>query len=263
MKSSSFVCRVCLTAMFFVVTGTTKSPAQNPSASKEATPAASAAPSAESAPIIPPREGRSETETLFNGTSLSGFDGNPDWWTMKDGAISAKSTDKVPTNFLIGRKNYSDFRLTLWSKVVESDNHAGVAFWGTPAVQESTTGGPTNYWAYKGLLVIFPGLGMWDYTTTPGRGVKTDPALKELAKQVAGQNDWIQVEILVQGNRVRAAYNGVQVIDYREPEPDRRRDGPIALQLHGYSKPQEVLYKDVVIETFPKEDRLLTLKPKP
>ncbi len=229
---------------------------------KNAAPAAAAG-EGQAAPVIPPRQGRSETETLFGGTSLGGFDGNPDWWTMKDGMISAKSSDKVPTNFLIGRKNYSDFRLTLWSKVVESDNHAGVAFWGAPAVQASADGGPTNYWAYKGLLVIFPGLGMWDYTTTPGHGIKTDLVSKDQAKQIAPQHDWIQVEILVQGNRVRAAFNGVQVIDYREPDPARRQDGPIALQLHGYSKPQEVLYKDVVIETFPKEDRLLTLKPQP
>jgi hypothetical protein len=231
--------------------------AQDPATAKPADSAAAAA--SEPAPIVPPRAGKSETETLFNGSSLSGFDGNPDWWTTKDGAICAKSADKVPSTFLISRKSYSDFRLTLWSKVVESDNHAGVAFWGTPAEQPIKEGG-TNYWAYKGLLVIFPGLGLWDYTTN--KGIKTDPAGKELAKQVAGQHDWIQVEILAQGNRVRAAYNGVQVLDYREPEPDKRRVGPIALQLHGFSKPQEVLYKDVVIETFPKEDRLLTLKNK-
>jgi hypothetical protein len=35
--------------------------------------------------------------------------------------------------------------------------------------------------------------------------------------------------------------------------------GPIGLQLHHHDHPQEVIYKDIVIETFPKEDRLLTL----
>jgi hypothetical protein len=51
------------------------------------------------------------------------------------------------------------------------------------------------------------------------------------------------------------------VLDWREPNPGRLRSGPIGLQLHGYLKPQEVIYKDVVIETFPKEDRLITLRP--
>jgi len=50
------------------------------------------------------------------------------------------------------------------------------------------------------------------------------------------------------------------VLDWREPDPSLLQTGPIALQLHGYTKPQEVIYKDVVIETFPKEDRLITVQ---
>jgi hypothetical protein len=32
------------------------------------------------------------------------------------------------------------------------------------------------------------------------------------------------------------------------------------MQLHGFNGQQKVLYKDIVVETFPKEDRLLTVK---
>jgi Domain of Unknown Function (DUF1080) len=112
---------------------------------------------------------------------------------------------------------------------------------------------------YKGLLVIFPGLGMWDYNLN--KGIPVDQDGKAIAKKVTSQNEWIKVEILAQGNRIRAAYNGYQVLDWREPNPDRLKEGPIGLQLHGFGNPQEVLYKDVVIETFPKEDRLITVKP--
>jgi hypothetical protein len=66
---------------------------------------------------------------------------------------------------------------------------------------------------------------------------------------------------LAQGNRIRAAYNGHQVLDWREPEPGRLKEGPIGLQLHGFAQPQEVVYKDIVIEAFPKEDKLITVKP--
>jgi hypothetical protein len=69
--------------------------------------------------------GKSVTKTLFDRKTLRGWHGNPDWWSVKDGAIVGKFHDKVPTSFLFTDDNYSDFRLTLSSRMVESDNHAG------------------------------------------------------------------------------------------------------------------------------------------
>ena len=80
------------------------------------------------------------------------------------------------------------------------------------------------------------------------------------AKKVGKQHGDDRLEILAQGNRVRVAVNGTQVIDWRDPEPDRIKEGPIGLQLHSNTVPQEVHFKDLVLETFPKEDRLLTVK---
>src|SRR2546421_12936010 len=80
-------------------------------------------------PLVPPRAGKSVTKTLFDGKTLNGWQGNLDWWSVQDGAIVGKFSDKVPTSFLFTKDNYSDFRLTLSSRVVESENHAGVCFW--------------------------------------------------------------------------------------------------------------------------------------
>jgi hypothetical protein len=77
---------------------------------------------------------------------------------------------------------------------------------------------------------------------------------------VTSQYEWVNVEILAQGNRVRAAFNGVEVLEWREADLSRVKPGPIGVQLHAWSGPQEVLYKDIVVETFPREDRLITLK---
>jgi hypothetical protein len=62
------------------------------------------------------------------------------------------------------------------------------------------------------------------------------------------------------GNRVRAAFNGVEVLEWREADRSRVKEGPIAIQLHAWTGPQEVLYKDIVVETFPKLDRLMSVK---
>jgi hypothetical protein len=88
-----------------------------------------------------------------------------------------------------------------------------------------------------------------------GLGVDAAPA-----KKAGKQHDWNELEILAQGNRVRVAVNGSPVVDWRDPLPDRILDGPIGLQLHSNKVPQEVHFKNLVLETFPKEDRLVTVK---
>jgi hypothetical protein len=199
--------------------------------------------------LVPPRAGKSVTKTLFDGKTLDGWQGNPDWWSVRDGAIVGKFNDKVPTSFLFTKDSYSDFRLTLSSKMVESENHAGVCFWGEIAERGE------NKWYTRGPLVVFPNPSMWDYTAAKGLRV-----YKPTMEKVTSQHEWVKVEILAQGNQVRAAFNGVQVIEWREPDLSRIKEGPIGVQLHSWQGPQEVLYKDIVIETFPKQDRLITLK---
>ncbi|MEO5953628.1 MAG: DUF1080 domain-containing protein [Chloroflexia bacterium] len=203
----------------------------------------------EAIPLTPPRPGKSVRKALFDGKTLQGWRGNLDWWSVKDGAIVGKFHDKVPTSFLYTNDTYSDFRLTLSSKMVESENHAGVAFWGDIIERGD------NKWYTRGPLVIFPKPGMWDYIDAKGISV-----YRPTTEPVTSQYEWIQVEILAQGNRVRTAFNGVEVMDWREANPERVKGGPIGVQLHAWTGPQEVLYKDIVIEIFPKESRLLTLK---
>ena len=109
---------------------------------------------------------------------------------------------------------------------------------------------------YKGHLVMFPsGYGMYDLFGRNGLGVDGGPA-----KKVGKQHDWNDIEVLAQGNRVRVAVNGVQVVDWRDPKPEAVKEGPIGLQLHSEKVPQELHWKGLVLETFPKEDKLLTVK---
>ena len=75
---------------------------------------------------------------------------------------------------------------------------------------------------------MFPsGWGMYDLYGR--RGLPVDPTP---AKKVGKQHEDNKLEILAQGNRVRVAVNGTQVIDWRDPLPDRIKEGPIGLQLH-------------------------------
>ena len=79
------------------------------------------------------------------------------------------------------------------------------------------------------------------------------------AQQVGKQHDWNKLEIMAQGNRIRLVVNGSLVADWRDPKPDLIMEGPIGLQLHSNTVPQEVHFKDLELTTFP-EDKLITLK---
>ena len=206
---------------------------------------------ADDAPVVPPREGKSEAVALFDGKTLDGWVGHEKHWSVVDGVIVGKNTSPVPVStYLLTKKNYSDFRLTAKVKLVESEMHSGIAFWGRIAPERK------DPYTYAGHLVMVPsGWGMYDLYGRNGLPVDAAPA-----KKVGKQHDWNDLEILAQGNRVRVAVNGTQVIDWRDPEPNRIKEGPIGLQLHKTDVPQEVHFKDLTLETFPKDDRLITVK---
>lgn len=198
-------------------------------------------------PLTSSLSGTSVSKVLFDGKSLTGWHGNPDYWSVSDGAIVGQFNGKNPTSFLFTNESYSDFRLTFSSKMVDSDNHAGVCFW------DEIIERPDNKWYTRGPLVIFPHPGMWDYADAKGLRV-----LKVSAENPA-QHDWVKVEVLAQGNRVRTAFNGAQVMEWREADASRVHAGPLGVQFHAWTGAQQVLYKDIVVETFPKQDRLLTV----
>ncbi len=222
--------------------GTAKSPAQNKEKEKPK----------KEAPVIAPLKGKSETIKLFDGKTLDGWEGNTDLWSVKDKIIVAKSTAPVKVStYLLTKKKYTDFRLTAKVKLVQSEMHSGICFWGRLAPERG------DKYTYAGHLVMFPsGWGMWDlYGREGALGVDGGPARK-----VGKQHDWNDLEILAQGNRIRVAANGVAVVDWRDPEPNRIKEGPIGLQLHSNSMPEEVHFTDLTLTTFPEEDKLITVK---
>ena len=202
------------------------------------------------APVVPPREGKREKVQIFNGKNLDGWIGHEQYWTVKDGVIIAKNTDKVPVStYLLTERKFSDFRLIFESKLVTSEMHSGIAMWGRIAPDKG------DKFTYAGHLVMYPsGYGFYDLY---GRNSIHQNAAA--AQKVGKQHDWNKMEILAQGNRIRFVLNGTLISDWREPEPDRIQEASVGLQLHSNPMPQEIQWKGLELETFP-EEKLLTLK---
>jgi hypothetical protein len=202
-------------------------------------------------PSVPPLKGKSEKLQLFNGKNLDGWDGHEELWSVQDGEIVGKNAAEIKVStYLLTKRKFSDFRFTGKVKLVQSEMHSGIAFWGHNAPEKG------DRYTFAGHLVMFPsGWGMFDLFGRGGLPVDGAPA-----KKVGRQHDWNDLEILAQGNRVRVAVNGTAVVDWRDPMQDRCGDGPLGLQLHSNKMPQEVHFKDLELTTFPPEDRLLTVK---
>jgi hypothetical protein len=200
-------------------------------------------------PVIAPRKGTIQQLRVFNGKDLSGWTGHEKYWSVEDGEIVGRNTEPVPVStYLISKRDFSDFRLTFEFKLAESEMHSGVAFWGALAPEKG------DEFTYAGHLVMFPS--NYGYYDLYGRNLIHENA--ELAKKFGKQHDWNRIEILAQGNRIRFALNGELISDWRDPDPERIKEGPIGLQLHSNKAPQEVRFRNLKLETFP-VDRLVTL----
>ena len=61
-------------------------------------------------------------QSIFDGKTLAGWDGNPDFWSVQDGCITGQTTAEKPTKgntFIIWRKGeLADFELKLEYKIV-------------------------------------------------------------------------------------------------------------------------------------------------
>jgi hypothetical protein len=204
----------------------------------------------DAAPTPPPADASAHTgapagvlEKIFDGTSFDNWVYNPGHWTLKDGAMVGRSNSGQSQAFT--KKDYSNFRLIVWSRMVVGNDHLGICLWGGRP-------GAGSYGFSQCLLVIPPNGAIWDYLTN------SDNPRPDYQK---GMAEWHKTEILANRTtgKVLVAVNGKLVHDYQDPAAklSRRKHGPIGMQIHKTGTESE--YKDIEIEVDPKVDKLLTV----
>lgn len=195
---------------------------------------------------------------LFNGKDFEGWEGNTGegrtqkYFTIKEGAIVARNeADNAPkvSNYLLTKKPYRNFRLIFEGKLAESKMHSGIALWGKKFERDAEKS------SYQGHLVMFPsGWGYYDLFRR--NSIYRDDGRAKAADNVGG---WNKMEILAIAPRIRLAVNGKLVADWTDPQPELCGEGPIGLQLHSNTVPQEVQFRGLVLSENP-EDRMLTVE---
>jgi len=221
--------------------------------------------------------GQTDWQWIFNGKDLTGWDGDPRLWSVKDGVIRGETTKENPARgntFIIWRGGkLKDFELKLKFRI--QNGNSGVQYrskefrkWvigGYQAEVENNPGkvGFLYHEAGRGWLV-----NVGDIMEIDKDGKKTVIGkvsdVKALIK--AGyykMKDWNEYTIIAKGNHLKHYLNGyptMELIDNdRVTDPDdpkdrngAAREGVLALQIHS-GPPMVVEFKDI---------RIRNLKPK-
>ena len=208
----------------------------------------------EAATTAPPEP--SGMQTLFNGKDLTGWDGDPRLWSVKDGVIHGETTPEnvaAGNTFLIWQGGaVGDFELRL-SFRCNAANNSGIQYRSRRITDESAK----NKWVVRGYqheirneneLPNVPGF-IYDEGGSRGRicqvgeratwetegGRKVVKALidQDEFTKLMKLDDWNDVVITAEGKRIRHYLNGRLILDFTDNEPKlARAEGVLALQLH-------------------------------
>lgn len=187
-----------------------------------------------------------EPVRLFDGTSFQGWEGDTNrTWRIRDGALVGGSlTTTVPRNeFLATTTAYTNFVLRLKFKLVGSEGfvNAGVQ------IRSQRVPNDSEMIGYQADI----GEGWFGaiYDESRRNKVLAKPAEADVKKAVK-PGEWNDYEIRAEGRRVVLKINGVQMVDYTEPDAAIPQFGRLGLQVHGGGK-AEVSYKDLTLEPLP------------
>ena len=212
-----------------------------------------------------------DAKPLFNGNDLTGWDGDPRLWTVKDGVIRGETNDadkkaKGNTFLILKDQTFADFDLRL-SFRCNATNNSGIQY-RSQRVEDPKN--KDNRWIMKGYQhelrneVKLPSVSGFIYDERGKRGriilVGEKATWADGKKTVTGQlldqagfqkamklDDWNDVVIIARGNTIKHYLNGVQLIEFTDNDPQLAlKQGLIALQLHA-GKPMWVEFKDIRI----------------
>ncbi|MDE0819512.1 MAG: DUF1080 domain-containing protein [Opitutales bacterium] len=204
----------------------------------------------------------------FDGKTLNNWDGDPKFWSVKDGAITGITTKETPTRgntFAIytGDQKLTDFDLRIDFKIIggnsgiqyrsfkKAGNQDGWRIGGYQADFESGDrySGICYGEAFRGILSL--------------RGQKTTLSLNDKGKlqkksetfgdtneigKAVKKKEWNSYRIVADGFHFTHYINDVKTTELIDnDEKNRRADGLLALQLHA-GPPMNVQFKSIKVK---------------
>ena len=221
--------------------------------------------------ILPVAQATAEEgyESLFDGKTLTNWDGNPEFWRVEEGAIVGQTTAEKPTKgntFLIWRGGkVGDFDLKVEWKI--EGGNSGVQYrsfeipdnkWVIGGYQADIDSNPTG--GYTGIVYGEKFRGILCQRGTKST-VGEDHKAKETAKlgdpteiiSHVKKGDWNEYQITARGNHFVQKLNGVTTAELIDDDIEQRTksgvltEGLLALQLHA-GPPMKVQFRNIRIK---------------
>ena len=211
---------------------------------------------------------------LFNGTDLTGWKGQSEFWSVKDGALTGQTTKEVPVKentFLIWDGEVGDFELTFKYKIVDATGEAkgfgnsGVQYRSKVVKPEYSV--LAGYQAdfevgktYSGILYEEKGRGILakrGEKVVIHEGEAPDKPKIEVTGTVGVSDeiqasikpaDWNEYKIVAKGGHLQHFINGKQTVDVTDETAIGAKKGVLGLQLHA-GAPMTVQFKDLLLKT--------------
>ncbi len=214
-------------------------------------------------------------KSLFNGKDLAGWKGQPEFWSVKDGAITGQSTSENPvkenTFLILQDVEVGDFELHFKYKITDGEGggepsaNSGVqyrskivnpAYSVVAGYQADFESGKT----YSGILYEEKGRGILaqrGQKVTIKDGAEPGKPLIEVVGKVGKSDEiqaaikpaeWNEYVITAKGGHLKHFINGIATAEVMDESTAGAKTGIIALQLHA-GKPMTVQFKDIVLKT--------------
>lgn len=211
---------------------------------------------------------------LFNGKDLTGWKGQPEFWSVKDGTITGQTTKETPVKentFLIWDGEVGDFELHFMYKIVDANGKAegfgnsGVQYRSNVVKPEYSV--LSGYQAdfevgksYSGILYEERGRGILaqrgqkvvihegDNPKNPKLEVTGEVGKSDEIQAAIKPADWNEYVIIAKGGHLQHFINGKQTIDVTDETAVGAKTGVIGLQLHA-GQPMTVQFKNIVLKT--------------
>jgi hypothetical protein len=210
-------------------------------------------------------------KAIFDGKTLNGWDGDPAYWRVEDGAITGQTTPDKPlkvNTFLIWRQgDVDDFELKLEYRMLGGNSGIQYRSWEDPgkwgkwvAAGEQADIDATN--KYTGILYSERSRGI-----LAQRGQKVvigdDHKPKvvgsigtadDLARKIKDK-EWNSYRIVAHGNHMMHEINGQTMVEVTDEDHQAaRRSGILALQLH-VGDPMKVQFRNIRLKRLPMQDK--------
>jgi hypothetical protein len=195
--------------------------------------------------------------SIFDGKTLSGWDGDPKFWSVRDGAITGETTkEKSPKHntFIFWKDEVGDFELHL--KCREVDGNSGIQYRSKRSADWVASGyqcdmGPGKN--HNGKL--YDERGKRGYICTAGQKVtisadgkkevvSTDAAVPKFADGL-DDKEWHDYVIIARGHHLQHLIDGHLIVDCTDEDKEHAAlTGVLGFQIHA-GHVMTVQFKDI------------------